>query len=212
MPCLRCGGGPAAEFVAASRAAFLDESLTLPLHLLILFVFCSGVGAALAGHHELRANPRSSLLSRAFHAYASFILMLMLPVALYFYLFYGDWFLLYTIDTSRIPSALVLVGFMVLCLVAAGGFRLGAASVRGQRERLAYLLLGASSFAGMLSVVWLRRRMGVMASYLQFHGVFGASSLSSSSLLYAVILALMLLGAGYGYLLLRLLRSRRTSD
>ena len=38
---------------------------------------------------------------------------MIVPVSVYFYVFHGDWFLLYLFDVSRIPSAIAMVGFFV---------------------------------------------------------------------------------------------------
>ena len=51
------------------------------------------------------------------------MLLLLLPVSLYFYVFHGDWFMLYTFDVRRVPSALALFGFAVELAVGLLGFR-----------------------------------------------------------------------------------------
>ena len=55
-------------------------------------------------------SPRPLPLTRSFVAYVSFACLVIAPISVYFYVFHGDWFLLYLIDVNRIPSAIAMVG------------------------------------------------------------------------------------------------------
>src|SRR5688572_11199826 len=77
----------------------------VPLPPLLLWMVASGLAAALAGRNELRTSPRPAPLTRTFFAYASYAVLVVVPVSIYFYAFHGDWFLLYFADVSKIPSA-----------------------------------------------------------------------------------------------------------
>ena len=80
-----------------------------------------GLAAALAGRQELRMSPRPIALTRSFGAYLSYVSLVVVPASAYFYAFHGDWFLHYTVDVERIPSAVALVGFVGQAGLGRGG-------------------------------------------------------------------------------------------
>ena len=109
-------------------------------------------------------------------AFASFLLyagLVVVPVSVYFYVFHGDWYLLYTIDTARVPSALALIGTLALVGVGAGGFLFGASLVRSQREQWAGAAVGVTISMALGVLPLARHRLAVVGSYAQFHGDFG---------------------------------------
>ena len=77
-------------------------------------MFAAGIAIALAGRSEIRVSPRPVLLTTSATALLLYASLLVVPVGVYFYVLHGDWFLLYTIDVQRIPSALALVGFILV--------------------------------------------------------------------------------------------------
>ncbi|MFO0693091.1 MAG: hypothetical protein U0230_06025 [Polyangiales bacterium] len=175
--------------------------MTLPSAL--LFALASGIGAAIAGRVELRLSPRPAQSTRAFQAFAIFTILLTLPVSLYFYVFHGDWYLLYLVDSQRIPSAVALVGFVIVAGLATAGFALGAQLVRMQRETLAGVvaILFFLASIGVLGVA--PERVAQVGSYAQFHGGFGLVALASSSILPGMVLMGTVLLVGWAALLLR---------
>ena len=179
--------------------------LPMPAPVMFSLVFATGVTAALAGRSELRVTPRPALLTRSFGAFAIYAAMLLLPVSVYFYIFHGDWFLLYLIDARAIPSAVALVGFLVEMLVGAAGFAVGATLVRGQREALAGTLAGAVLLAGAISVVVVVDRLSLVGSFAQYQGRFGLVPYSSSPVMHGTIVMSVWILIGLAYLLLRLL-------
>ena len=145
----------------------------MPFTTLLLLAFGMGAASALAGAHELRLTPRHALFSSTFAAFAAFLLLLVLPVSIYFYVFHGDWFLLYLVDVRRIPSALALFGFVFEAAFGVLGFAIGASCVRNQRSSwVAYLLLAVGVLA--LAVVFIApERLLVVGNYKQYRGGFG---------------------------------------
>ena len=113
----------------------------MPLPTLLPIALGIGIATALVGGRELRMSPRHALLTATFKAFALFLALVLLPISVYFYVFHGDWFLLYTFDVRRIPSAVALIGFLVELALGVGGFAVGAQLARGQRTGVAYALL-----------------------------------------------------------------------
>jgi hypothetical protein len=175
--------------------------LPLPTHLLL--TFASGVIAALAARSDLRGSPKPAFVSRAFLAYLLYAALVAVPVSVYFYVFHGDWYLLYLVDTERVPSALALVGALLELAVGAGGFLIAASLIRTQRDQWAGALIGValSGAVGMLPL--LQGRLSVVGSYRQFHGQFGLSSYGGS-LLYGTVAMSLWMVVGLTLLVYRL--------
>ena len=194
-----------------SRAAPPDTAI-VPLPTLICLAFATGIIAALAGRVELRVSPRPALLTRSFLAYMVFSAFVLVPIAVYFYVFHGDWFLLYTIDVSKIPSALALVGFVVLAMIGAAGFMLGSTMVRSQRDTLG-MLLAAVALAGAAGVgILARDRLSVVGTFAQYEGRFGLEDFSEGPLVQGAALMGGILLVGILALVVRLHVSGRRGD
>jgi hypothetical protein len=169
----------------------------------------SGLAAALAGRHELRTSPRPAPLTRTFFAYASYAVLVVVPVSIYFYAFHGDWFLLYFADVSKIPSAVALVGFALEAGLGALGFLLGAALVRNQREIIALVLLGLLAAIAVAVVVLYAERLVQVGTFAQFHGQFGLKHFADGPLLTGTLAMIALSVLGLAFLLVRLWQAGR---
>jgi hypothetical protein len=145
----------------------------LPLPTQVFLTFASGVLAALAARADLRVSPKPALGSRAFVAYLLYVTLVVVPISVYFYLFHGDWYLLYAVDTARVPSALVLLGGVGEILVGASGFLCGASLIRSQRDQWAGAIVGVTISMALGVLPLARQRLSVVGSYAQFHGDFG---------------------------------------
>jgi len=147
----------------------------LPIPTQLLFTFASGVLVALAARADLRGSPKATVLSHAFAAYLLYAGLVVVPASLYFYIFHGDWYLLYLVDSQRVPSALVLLACLLEVGLGAGGFLLGAAFVRNQREPWAGAVVGVTASLGAAAIPLAHQRLSVVGTYAQFHGDFGLS-------------------------------------
>lgn len=184
----------------------------VPLPTLICLAFATGIVSALAGRVELRVSPRPALLTRSFMAYVVFTAFVLVPIAVYFYVFHGDWFLLYTVDVAQIPSALALVGFVVLAMIGAAGFMLGSAMVRGQRDTLGMLLVAISLVGAVGIGVIARDRLAVVGTFAQYEGRFGLEDFSEGPLVQSAGLMGGILLVGIIALVARLHMSGRRGD
>ncbi|MGE0786173.1 MAG: hypothetical protein AB7S26_10825 [Sandaracinaceae bacterium] len=145
----------------------------MPLPPLLILAVVSGIAAAVAGRHELRQSPRPIFLTRTFSSFVGFALLVLVPISAYFYVFHGDWFLLYLFDVTRIPSALALIGFLLEAVLGALGFLGGAILVRNQRETIALGVIGAFVVGGAVSVFFYYDRLAQVGTFAQFHGQSG---------------------------------------
>jgi hypothetical protein len=145
----------------------------LPLPTQVFLTFASGVLAALAARADLRVSPKPAQASRAFMAYLLYASLVLVPVSVYFYVFHGDWYLLYAVDTARVPSALVLLGALAEVVVGASGFLSGASLIRSQRDQWAGAAVGVTVSMALGVLPLARHRLAMVGSYAQFHGDFG---------------------------------------
>jgi hypothetical protein len=175
----------------------------LPLFSQLLLTFATGLAAALAARTDLRVSPKPAAFSRAFWAYLLYAGLVLLPVALYFYLFHGDWYLLYLVDTTAIPSAVVLIGCLFLVGVGAAGFLAGAALVRTQRDQWAGAGIGIAVSLGSAIVALTRSRLSVVGTYAQYQGDFGLAAYGGA-LLQGTLWMTLWIVLGLGFLLYRL--------
>lgn len=176
--------------------------MTLPT--VVALAFMVGALAALAGRAEIKLSPRHPLLTRSFAAFVAFALCVLVPVSVYFYVFHGDWFLLYLVDVREIPSAIALVGFVVEALVGVLGFSLGSALLRSQREGLVGVAAAAALAFAVLVPVLFRDRLSRVGSYAQFHGGFGVVDFTAGPLFFGTILMTVAFLGAAGFLLGRL--------
>jgi hypothetical protein len=179
---------------------------------LICLALATGIAAALAGRVELRVSPRPALLTRSFMAYVVFAALVLVPVSVYFYVFHGDWFLLYAVDVRQIPSALALLGFVLEVGVGALGFMLGAAMVRSQRDGIGGGLAAVAVLAGGAAAFVARDRLGVVGSFAQYHNQFGLEPYAEHAVLQGAAVMGAILLVGIGSLVARLHVSGRRGD
>ena len=181
----------------------------MPLPSLLCVAFASGIAAALAGRSELRISPRPSLLTRGFGAFTLFTVLLLVPISVYFYVFHGDWFLLYLIDVRQIPSAVALVAFVGEGILGAAGYMLGASLVRSQRETSGGILAALIGLGAIALVPAMADRLSVVGSYAQYNGGFGLEPYGNGPLVQGTVLMGLLLLLGLASLLVRLHLSGR---
>lgn len=181
----------------------------MPLPTLVFIAFGVGVAAALFGGSELRFSPRRALLTSTFRAYAMFMLLVLLPVSVYFYVFHGDWFLLYAVDVRRVPSAIALLGFVIETWIGVLGFSIGAALARAQRTSIGFGLVGTSAILAASVVLLWPDRLSVVGTFAQYRGDFGLRTYGGP-LMQAGLAMGALMAYGAAYLLVRIrVASRR---
>jgi hypothetical protein len=192
--------------LSSLRVAFPTE---MPLPTLVFVAFGVGVASALLGGSELRESPRHPVLTGSFKAYALFLLLVVLPASVYFYVFHGDWFLLYALDVRRVPSAVALLGFVVELGLGVGGFTLGSMFARTQRTALGFSMAAASMIAAVVSIITFRERLAVVGTFAQYRGDFGLRPYGGALMQAGLIMGLALV-YGAAYLLVRIRVAART--
>jgi len=166
-----------------------------------------GAAAALAAEHELCLSPRPVVLSDSFAAFAAFMLLLLLPVSVYFYVFHGDWFMLYLVDVRRVPSALALFGFLTELAIGLFGFALAAACVRNQHNSWVMTTLAGCVIGAAAVVAVCPDRLRAVGTLRQYQGGFGLAPYGGALLQGALAMGGLLVVGG-AFLLFRIRRGQ----
>lgn len=164
----------------------------MPLVFLLFIAFATAVSAAYAGRDEVRLSLEPIWRMETFYAYLLFLAFVVVPTAIYFYVFHGDWFLFYVVDTSRAPWLWGILTVLLLLGSAGAGFRLGVAFCRASRDVAARR---ATIVAILLSLcVWPLAwgRLQAVGSYRQFSREYGLVAFPSSPACYSGIAMLVI--------------------
>ena len=191
----------------AAELVELPDRGRLPFTTLLFLAMGMGAATALAAAQELRQSPRPIVVSDSGAAFSAFLVLLVLPVSVYFYVFHGDWFLLYLVDVRRVPSALALLGFIGELVLGLIGFGVCAVAVRNQRSSWVVSVLVASIVGAVGVVVACPNRLRVLGTYHQFHGGFGLVPYGGALLQGALAMG-GLLAVGAVFLLFRIRRGQ----
>ncbi len=156
------------------------------------------VGLALGLFFALAAcspNTRSSiaLSSRALLVVILFSLLVYAPVCSYFLAFAPDWSYAYLVDSERLPSTLDLALVLINVASVPSGFVLGTRYSGPQQKHLIVRMAAVPATVSLLFIAVTIRRLGVYASYAQYHGDFGTRPLAGSTLGYALLWMLLVL-------------------
>lgn len=175
----------------------------MPLPTVLCLAFGTGLAASLAARNEIRLSARHPLLTRSFVAYAIFLGLVLVPISVYFYMFHGDWFLLYLWDVRDVPSAIALVGFLLEFALGTLGYALGASLVRSQRDTVVGVGVGASFLGALAPIALASDRLAVVGSYAQYHGGFGLTRFDEGAMVQGAVLMFAVFVVGVAFTLTR---------
>lgn len=169
----------------------------------------TGALSSYAGRDEIRHSGEAIWRSEAFFAYAMFVGLVLTPAALYFYVFHGDWFLFYWVDTRRAPWIWGLVTVLLLLGASYGGFWLGAAACRASRDSVARRSAVVATLVAL--AVWPAAwdRLSVVGSQRQFVRDYGLVPFLSSAPFYSGAVILLIASFAFGWLVYRIDRQTR---
>ena len=175
----------------------------MPLLFLLCIAIATGALAAHAGREEVRHSADPVWRMEAFLAYALFVGFVLVPTVLYFYVFHGDWFLLYWVDTELAPWFWGILVLLAVAGLGALGFRLGAALCRANRERAIHRIAVVTFVLalGVWPLAW--RRLSLVGSYRQFTRDYGLTGYFSSAAFYSGLVMLILLAASFVWVIHR---------
>jgi hypothetical protein len=180
----------------------------MPLPFALLLGFALGVALASVAKAELAREGGPLVTSRPLVIVAAFAGIVFTPIVGYFLAFHGDWAYLYAVSWQSIPSALDLALVLAAGASIVAGFVVAVPPVRARNARVVGTLVGAPSAIALVLFAIGLRRLGVSASYSQFHGGFGIEPITSSALGKSVLLAVLVLAAGIAWTVRSLAQTR----
>ena len=172
--------------------------------------FLLGSMFAWVGADELARS--GTLQARTLIVVASFGLLVYAPIAGYFLAFAPGWSYGYLVDSQRLPGAVDTAWVLLDAASVPLGFARTARHVRSRRTGPMMRLMAVPALIAAGLVLAALPRLGVHATYSQFHGDFGTRPVAGSPLGYALLaMALVLLG-GIGITVAWLRRSSRAAQ
>ncbi len=183
----------------------------MPLFFLLFIAIATGALSAYAGLDEVRHSSDPVWRMEAFLAFALFVGFVLLPTAIYFYVFHGDWFLFYWVDTGHATWLWGLLVVLFLLCSAFMGFVLGATFCRASRNVAARrIALGALLIAvAVWPLAW--TRLSVVGSYRQFTRDYGLVPFFASPAFYSGLAMLIVIGVAFGSAVYRIDRHTHAS-
>jgi hypothetical protein len=181
----------------------------LPLFFLLFMAFATGALAAYAGRDEIRHGGDGMWRAESFLAYVLYFALALLPTAIYFYVFHGDWFLFYWVNAGRAPWVWGFLAVIVLGGVGLGGFSLGAALCRDSRDAAARRLgmLGLVFAVGVWPLAW--QRLSRVGTYRQYDRDYGLTPYFESPAFQSGLAMLIVLALAFAWLAVRIDRQTR---
>jgi len=171
--------------------------------------FATGAFAAYAGRDEIRHDGEAMWRSESFLAYVAFFMLVFLPTAIYFYVFHGDWFLSYWVNTGQAPWLWGPLAALLLCGAGLAGFSFGAALCRSSRDLGARRL---GTVAALLAfVLWPLAWKGLsrVGTYRQYDRDYGLTPYFESAAFYSGLAMLVVLAGAFGWVVVHIERQTR---
>ena len=171
--------------------------------------FATGARAAYAGRDEIRHSSEAMWRAESFLAYVSFFVLVLLPTTLYFYVFHGDWFLLYWVNTGRAPWVWGPLAVLLMSVAGLGGFSVAAALCRGSRDSAARRLgvLMAIIGVGVWPLAW--ERLSRVGTFRQYDRDYGLVSYFESPAFYSGLAMLVVAAGAFAWVAVRIDRQTR---
>ena len=181
----------------------------MPLLFLLFVAIATGALSAYAGRDEIRHSGEATWRTEAFLAYALYVGLVLLPTVVYFYVFHGDWFLFYWVDTGRAPWIWGLVAVLLSLAASFVGFQLGAALCRASRDPAARRTTVVAAALGLAVWPLAWERLSVVGSHRQFTRDYGLLGFFSSPAFYSGLAMLIVATAAFVWIYVRIEQQTR---
>lgn len=154
----------------------MRESILLDF---VASILC-GLGFAACARQQFREG--HSPWGRELMLVLSFVALILLPVATYFYYVYQDWSWMYFVDPKTLPFGVGVLVLSAYPIALVGAYLGGWALLRVRREKVLYAIAGGLLLVAVILGAVFRRRLGASGSYADWHaghpGAFTAGKLS----------------------------------
>ncbi|MCP4601533.1 MAG: hypothetical protein GY847_13645 [Proteobacteria bacterium] len=170
-----------------------------------------GASIAFAARIQIRTLQRPIFSSRYFVALLMFQVIILLPVGIYLYSFYPDWSWMYLVDTASLEGGIGVMAIASYPIAAAMGYLVGYYSARGSSDwvTIMFMLFMIVGLIGLFAIA--KDKLVWIGTYQQYHRSVGLKSLTSTSLLPSMLLAISGIGVCWSYLIYRFIQEGRLS-
>ena len=166
----------------------------MPIPLTLWIGLLLGLTFARISHAVLSQASGSALATPAFSVVGAFSLLVFAPIAGISDALAPDWALAYLVDSQRLPAALETFCVVAAALSVPLGFVWGAAASARRRWNILTRRIALVSIALVTTGAALSPRLGIQATYAQYHGDFGTRPVSGTDLGYALLWMFTILG------------------
>ncbi len=184
--------------------------MTIPA--LIAVSLLMGASVAYASRVQIRTLQRHVFNTRYFFALMMIELLIVLPVAIYFYIFYPDWSWMYLVNTTTLSNGVVAMTFAAYPLLAAMGYLVGYYSARSASDWVTVMFIVFMSLGLLGLVIVASDQLMWVGTYEQYHRNVGLKLLTATSVFPSILLAVTGIGICFGNVLYRLVREGRVTS
>lgn len=184
-------------FVHGTASSVNSPPMPIPLAIPVGVVL--GMALAWTARAELGRSEVPLLLVRPFLISLGLGALVLGPVVAYFASWHGDWAYLYLAPRARIPSAVDFLFILLSALSLPGGFALAAPWAVARRGSRIFQVAAALSAVVVIVAALSRQRLGVSATYAQYHGGFGILPLGQSPLGRGILLSWSAIALAYAW-------------
>jgi hypothetical protein len=131
---------------------------------------------------------------RELAAVLSFEAIIVWPISLYYFLVFPDWSWMYLVDPDRLPRGVSVLVLLAFASVLVGGYLVGWALLRANREKWLWGALGGAALALLLIAVLCRRRLFASGTFAEYHAGH-ALSVGESKLSWSMGITIIAIGA-----------------
>ena len=170
-----------------------------------------GSTVAFAARIQIRTLQKPLFQARYFNSLLLFQAMIIIPVGIYFYVFYSDWSWMYLVNTAESSGALTVMAILSYPLAAAMGYLVGYYAAKSASNWITLIFIGIMviGLVGLFAVA--HDKLLTVGTFHQYHRSVGTRSLASTSLLPSILLALTGIGVCWSYLIYNFVQEGQTS-
>jgi hypothetical protein len=189
----------------------LKEKATVTIPALIAFNLFIGASIAFCARVQIRTLQRHVFTTRYFIALMMLEAMIVLPVGIYFYIFYTDWSWMYLVNSATLNSGVGAMAVIAYPMAASMGYLVGYYSARSGSDWITVMFMVFIG-TGLLGLFIAAKNQFVwVGTYEQYQRDVGLKFIRSTSLVPSISAAVVGIGTGWIHLLLRFSREGRVT-
>ncbi len=184
--------------------------MTIPA--LIATSLLIGSSVSYGARIQIRTLQRHVFTTRYFSALMLLETTIILPVGLYFYMFYPDWSWMYLVNPATLNPGVAVMAFAAYPVSAAMGYLVGYYSARSNSDFVTLMFMGFLSVGLLLLYIAAKNQFLWLGTYDQYHRDVGLAFIADTSVLPSFVLSVLGIGICWSYLIYRFMREGRITS